>query len=164
MKRTKFHKNYLRSLIQARYFEEKDIDEYRECFHLFASSGLVTSVDELTLIMRSLGLSPTIAELRVYLKQKGNKMKFADFLDIMHVHTKKERIPQEILAAFRGRDPGRTGVIPARDLRHILLRWGECLSPREVDQLFQEANISPRGQVKYEEFVKIVCAPIPDYY
>ena len=33
-----------------------------------------------------------------------------------------------------------------------------------VDQIFREANISPNGVVKYEEFVKIVCAPVPDYY
>jgi len=45
-----------------------------------------------------------------------------------------------------------------------LVKWGEKLSPREVDQIFREANIHPNGQVKYEEFVKIVCAPVPDYY
>jgi calmodulin len=33
-----------------------------------------------------------------------------------------------------------------------------------VDQIFREANIQPNGTVKYEEFVKIVCAPVPDYY
>ena len=33
-----------------------------------------------------------------------------------------------------------------------------------VDQIFREANISTNGMVKYEEFVKIVCAPVPDYY
>jgi Ca2+-binding EF-hand superfamily protein len=33
-----------------------------------------------------------------------------------------------------------------------------------VDQIFREANIQMNGQVKYEEFVKIVCAPVPDYY
>ena len=33
-----------------------------------------------------------------------------------------------------------------------------------MDQIFREANIHPNGMVKYEEFVKIVCAPVPDYY
>ena len=33
-----------------------------------------------------------------------------------------------------------------------------------VDQIFREANIKPNGMVNYEEFVKIVCAPVPDYY
>jgi hypothetical protein len=33
-----------------------------------------------------------------------------------------------------------------------------------VDQLFREANIQMNGVVKYDDFVKIVCAPVPDYY
>ena len=33
-----------------------------------------------------------------------------------------------------------------------------------MDQIFREANIKPNGMVNYEEFVKIVCAPVPDYY
>jgi hypothetical protein len=33
-----------------------------------------------------------------------------------------------------------------------------------VDQVFREAKIPSNGSVKYEQFVKIVCAPIPDYY
>ena len=33
-----------------------------------------------------------------------------------------------------------------------------------VEQIFREANISSHGYVNYQEFVKIVCAPVPDYY
>merc|ERR1711981_737490 len=116
----------------ARYFKETDIDEFRECFYLYARSGQISTMDELT--------------------------------EIMNGHSKKESIPRELLEAFRGMDPQRKGYIPAKDLWHILAKWGEKLSPREVDQIFREANIHPSGQVKYEEFVKIVCAPVPDYY
>ena len=35
------------------------------------------------------------------------------------------------MEAFRGMDPGRKGVIKAKDLWHILVKWGEKLSPRE---------------------------------
>jgi len=93
-------------------------------------------------------------------------MSFADFLEVMHSHHKKEKIPDEILEAFKSMDPTGKGVIPAKELKHILGRWGEKLSPREIDQICREANISsnPNGMVKYADFVKIVCAPIPDYY
>lgn len=33
-----------------------------------------------------------------------------------------------------------------------------------VEQIFREANVSPGGQVQYQDFVKIACAPVPDYY
>lgn len=91
-------------------------------------------------------------------------MSFPDFLDVMHQHSQVEKVPQEILAAFQGHDPRRTGTIPARELRHILLHWGERLSTKEVEQIFREANISNNGMVRYQDFCRIVCAPVPDYY
>ncbi|CAB3379047.1 Hypothetical predicted protein [Cloeon dipterum] len=114
--------------------------------------------------MRSLGMSPTIAELKKYFKEKGGQLAFSDFLDVMHAHSKVEKLPTEVLAAFRANDPKKTGLISAKDLRHILLNWGEKLSVKEVDHIFHEANVGPNGQVRYEDFVKIACAPVPDYY
>lgn len=59
------------------------------------------------------------------------KISFADMLEIMHNHSQKENIPQEILRAFRASDKTKSGRISARELRHILLLWGEKLSPKE---------------------------------
>ena len=63
-------------------------------------------------------------------------MNFPDFLDVMHEHSKVENVAKEILNAFKGHDPHKTGMIPARDLRHILLQWGEKLSPKEGEWEF----------------------------
>merc|ERR1711963_657490 len=98
----------------ARFFREQDIDEFRECFYLYARSGQISTMDELTVIMRCLGMSPTITELKSYMRDKGGKISFADFLEIMHGHSKKESIPRELLEAFRGMDPQRKGYIPAK--------------------------------------------------
>ncbi|XP_047098704.1 calmodulin-like protein 4 isoform X2 [Schistocerca piceifrons] len=125
----------------ARYFREQDIDEFRECFYLFARSGQIRTLDELTIIMRSLGMSPTIQELKKYMKEKGGKMSFAEFLEVMHTHSQAEVLPDEVVAAFQAADPG-----------------------KKVEQIFREANVSHNGQVKYQDFVKIACAPVPDYY
>jgi len=148
----------------ASYFREEDIDEYRECFYLYARSGTVHTMDQLTVIMRSLGMSPTSVELRQYMRDKMGKIAFSDFLEMMHTHSKKENIPKELLDAFRNMDTQKKGTIPAKDLWNILVKWGEKLSAKEADQMFREANIHPNGVVKYEQFVKIVCAPVPDYY
>lgn len=49
--------------------------EFRECFYLNArNNGSIRTLDELSLIMRSLGMSPTISELKKYLKEKGNQL------------------------------------------------------------------------------------------
>jgi len=149
----------------ATFYREQDIDEFRECFYLNArNNGMIKTLDELSLIMRSLGMSPTINELKKYLKDKGGKMSFADLLTVMHEHNQVEKIPDEILDAFRSADPNKTGLVPAKDLRYILAKWGERLSSKEVDHLFREANVSNNGMVKYADFIRIVCAPVPDYY
>lgn len=105
--------------------------------------------------MRSLGLSPTIAELNKYMKDKGNsasiiyfynnvsiisvifplfpggKMSFADFLEVMHLQTRVEDLPKEVIKAFQAADTSHSGTIPARQLAHMLLHWGEQLSSKE---------------------------------
>lgn len=91
-------------------------------------------------------------------------MTFADFLEIMHVHSRLEKLPNEVIDAFKAADPQGKGVISSKELRHLLQEWGECLSPKEVDKIFREANVTPNGVIKYEDFVKIACAPVPDYY
>ncbi|CAB4056757.1 CALM [Lepeophtheirus salmonis] len=122
----------------ARYFKEQDIDEYRECFYLYSRSGLINTVDELGLIMRSLGMSPTLLELKEYMKAKnGGKMNFADFLEVVHKHSSKEDIPKEILDAFRDMDK---------------------LTTQEVDKLFHETNVTSNSKINYENFVKSVYA------
>ncbi|XKL60790.1 hypothetical protein PGB90_007847 [Kerria lacca] len=148
----------------AHYFGEEHIDEFRECFYLFASSGQIRTLDELTIIMRSLGMSPTISELKSYLKEKNGKITFPEFLKVMHTHSQVEKLPAEVIDAFKASDEKKNGLISAKHLRHLLLNWGEQLSNKEVDQIFREATISTNGMVKYEDFVKIACAPNPDYY
>lgn len=58
-------------------------------------------------------------------------MSFADFLDIMHIHSRAEDLPREVIDAFKAADPAKKGTVPARQLRHMLLRWGEQLSAKE---------------------------------
>jgi Ca2+-binding EF-hand superfamily protein len=61
----------------------------------------------------------------------GGQLAFSDFLDVMHAHSQVEKLPTEVLAAFKAADPRRTGLVSAKDLRHILLNWGERLSVKE---------------------------------
>ena len=131
---------------------------------MFARSGQITKLDEITVIMRSLGLSPTINELAHYLRQKNGKIFFSDFLEIVHQHSKVENLPTEVLDAFKADDKGNRGMIRASELRYLLQNWGEQLSSREVDNIFREANVNGDGMIRYSDFVKIACAPVPDYY
>lgn len=79
-----------------KHFTEKDIDSFREAFYLFAKNRnenpiYIRSVDELCVITRSLGLSPTIKEITAYMKKYNNKMSFSDFLEVVHTHSRGKR-------------------------------------------------------------------------
>ena len=45
-----------------------------------------------------------------------------------------------------------------------ILSEGRAFSVGTVEQLFWEAKVNPNGTVKYKDFVKILTAPVPDYY
>lgn len=57
--------------LKARHFSEQEIDGFRDCFYLNCKSGVINDVDQLKFVMRSLGFSPTIDELKRYLEQRG---------------------------------------------------------------------------------------------
>lgn len=75
-----------------------------------------------------------------------------------------EKLPDEILDAFKAFDTKKTGKINARILRSVLSNWGEKLTEREIQAIFREANVNLHGEINYHEFLKIVSAPVPDYY
>lgn len=56
---------------QARFFNEQEIDGFRDCFYLNCKSGVINDLDQLKFVMRSVGFSPTIDELTKYLEQKS---------------------------------------------------------------------------------------------
>lgn len=58
-------------------------------------------------------------------------MSFADFLEVMHLQTRVEELPKEVIDAFRAGDNARSENISARHLAHMLLNWGERLSNKE---------------------------------
>lgn len=80
----------------------------------------------------------------------------------MHTHSVKEKIPDEVVNAFQAMDFSRTGQMATKDFKHILCHWGEKLDTKEFEKLMREANISG-PYFKYQDFIKIICAPIPDY-
>ncbi|XP_077445948.1 calmodulin-like protein 4a isoform X2 [Stigmatopora argus] len=82
---------------------------------------------------------------------------------MMHRQMQQEDPKTEILEAFRMTDKQKKGHIQASELRAKLTMLGEKLTGKEVDELFQEANINSSGVVNYEEFTEMVTLPPVDY-
>ncbi|XP_025084183.1 calmodulin-like protein 4 [Pomacea canaliculata] len=150
----------------ARFFSEAKIEEFKECFNFHARLDYITREGDLSIIMRSLGYSPTREEIASYYAKyatSDGRIDFAIFLDIMHSHSRVENCQKELLDALMAQDRNHTGYVNAADIRHILTNTGEHLSRNEVDTLFRESGIPTSGQVKITDFVQSVMTPSPDY-
>lgn len=49
----------------------------------------------------------------------------------MHNHCRVEKLPDEILAAFKANDRQHSGTIHSKHLKHLLQGWGEHLNSKE---------------------------------
>ncbi|XP_072000663.1 calmodulin-like protein 4 isoform X3 [Engystomops pustulosus] len=120
--------------------------EFKECFNLYdkKGKGKIPAQDLLT-VMRCLGACPTPIEVNRHLQQK------------------QEDPENEILVAMLMTDRQKKGKVPLAELKAKLTRMGEKLTPEEVDDLFRDAEVGPDGMVKYEDFVRKITVPPPDY-
>jgi calmodulin len=146
-------------------FSESDIEEFRDCFSLNTKDKTITSTEQLLTIMRSLAFSPTTTEAQKYFAehQKDSRIDFATFVTILDKHSKLEKCQQDIIDAFKAHDPNGIGVVPAAELHHILTQFGDKMANSEVEKLFRDAGVQSRGQVRYDEIIKVLLTPLPDY-
>ncbi|XP_076781837.1 calmodulin-like protein 4 isoform X2 [Arvicanthis niloticus] len=97
------------------------------------------------------------------INDKHGELDFSTFLTIMHMQIKQEDPKKEILLAMLMADKEKKGYIMASELRSKLMKLGEKLTHKEVDDLFKEAGIEPNGQVKYDTFIQRITLPVRDY-
>ncbi|XP_059861695.1 calmodulin-like protein 4 isoform X4 [Delphinus delphis] len=152
----------------AKFLSQDQINEYKECFSLYDKQqrGKMKATD-LLMVMRCLGASPTPGEVQRHLQTHGidrnGELDFSTFLTIMHMQIKQEDPEKEILLAMLMADKEKKGYIMASELRSKLMKLGEKLTHKEVDDLFREADIEPHGKVKYDEFIRKITIPVQDY-
>ncbi|XP_036432256.1 calmodulin-like protein 4 [Colossoma macropomum] len=145
----------------AKFLSHDQINEFKECFSLYdkKQKGRIKAQD-LIVVMRCLGCSPTLTEVDRHLKMhnidRSGELDFSTFLTMMHEQLKQESPEEEIMKALRVMDKQKNGFILASDLRAKLTALGEKLTDQEVDELFSEAGVGNDECIYYEEFAKMV--------
>ncbi|XP_071961863.1 calmodulin-alpha-like [Antedon mediterranea] len=145
-------------------FTEEQIAEFKEAFFLFDKNedgGPTITPKELGTIMRSLGESPTEAELKDMIDEVvdhdfDSTIDFQEFLTIMAEKLKDTDTEEEIRIAFSVFDKDSSGYISAAELRHVMANLGEKLTDDKVNEMIRDAGIDGDGQVYYEQFVKVI--------
>ena len=143
----------------AESIDSEKIAEYKECFNLYDqdNDGLI-SPDQVLVVMRSLGQSPTVREVNRLLAKTGKtKINFPEFLELMWQFTQKPRnAEQEIYTGFQMYDKEKTGRVSVKDLKHILTRTGEKLTSEELDFMLKNLGVGKgTTHVKYADIAKL---------
>lgn len=157
--RRQFYKNTLTQYENTK-LSASQLDELKEAFVIFdRDNDNKINMQELATVMRSIGFSPTQADLQAIQQEYGNRL--LDIGEVQNVISRRAPPPEtedSVRDAFRIFDKDGTGYVSASELRHVLTHLGEKLSDEEVDEMIREADITGDGQVNYDHFVNILCS------
>ncbi|KAK0207222.1 calmodulin, partial [Armillaria fumosa] len=129
--------------------------EFKGAFSMFDKDGdgIITSA-EIGTVMRSLGHSPTDAELKAIITQVDRdgdgKIDFQEFIAFMEKRAGGDW-DAELKLAFKVLDKDGNGTITAIDLKEVMASLeGERLTDAELDYMIREADLDGNGEIDYE--------------
>ncbi|XP_030154954.1 calcium-binding protein 5 isoform X3 [Lynx canadensis] len=139
---------------------QDEIEELREAFLEFDKDrdGFISCKD-LGNLMRTMGYMPTEMELTELGQQirmnLGGRVDFDDFVELMTPKLLAETAGmigvQEMRDAFKEFDTNGDGEITLGELQQAMQRLlGEKLTPREISEVVQEADVNGDGTVDFE--------------
>jgi len=140
---------------------QEDLNEIKDCFTLYDTDadGKI-SCDQLGLVIRSLGQTPTEAEVDDIARNmiRGPSFGLPELLQVMaRFMGDKTNKKDEIRESFSVLDRDGTGSISAAELRHVLTNIGEKLTDQEVDDMIRVVELDRDGQINCEDMVRLMC-------
>lgn len=145
---------------KGRLTEEK-VAEFRCAFDLFDEDhdGYITA-EELGKVIRSLGQTPSIDDLKEMIKEvdkDGNgTIEFDEFLTLMECKMKDDDSEEELMEAFKVFDKGNLGLISKNDIKQVMKMMGEILTQEELDDLMDQWDQDKDGLLNFDEFKKMM--------
>ena len=116
------------------------------------------SREEVGILYRGLGQTPTDAELGDLLEGVGEKTDLSGFKQFFVTNYKTPLTEEQLIEAFRVFDPTRSGKVTTARFREIVTGLGDALSEAEVEEIIKAARIDPRGSIDYAAFASLITA------
>ncbi|CAD5207239.1 unnamed protein product [Bursaphelenchus okinawaensis] len=113
--------------------------------------------------MRSLGHVPTVGETVEYMKEKGPRIEFPKFLEIIHHENQRKIDPVwECAQCFKALDTRKTGYLSRSEFFSLLTRFGEKMDPIEVEMSLQRMGMCGYGlKIPIEQLIHHISGPAP---
>lgn len=140
---------------------EEQIADFKEAFSLFDKDGDgIIKISELALLIRSLNQNPTESEIRDMIieidSQQTGILDFPEFISLMARRIKDVNPEEELREAFQVLDSNKLGFINGNELFHYVSKLGEKFTEDEAKQMIKEADPDGSGQIRYEDFIKML--------
>jgi len=138
-------------------------EDFKEAFSLFDKDGDGTvSTRELVVVMRSIGLNPSLDEIQHMMDEivpgNGGNIGLDDFMELMAKKIKETEMQDELKEVFKTFDRDGKGYYNLADLRAMVYQYGERMSDEEIKKMFLEQDTNKNRQITYDEFLKIIRA------
>jgi Ca2+-binding protein (EF-Hand superfamily) len=147
----------------ADHLTSEQIAEIKETFSLFDKGGVGTiTLDEMGIIVRALGQTPSQAELEIMKKEadpdESGRVDYPEFLSVFAKYQKEPVSEQEIMNSFEELDDLKKGTITIKKLRYLMSTCGEILTEEEIQKMIHYANPDHEGFINYRDFVKLMMS------
>jgi Ca2+-binding EF-hand superfamily protein len=139
--------------------DKSDVDRLWESFRIFDTDGSgAISPAELAVVMRSLGQSPTDAQVRGLIEEVdtdgSGHIDFGEFTTLMLARYGDRRSRLELAFAVFDRDG--SGRITAEEMGGVMSQVG--LTARELDEMIKEVDVDGDGSIGFDEFCQLAQA------
>ncbi|CAM0954890.1 unnamed protein product [Alopecurus aequalis] len=140
---------------------KEQAEECKEIFDLFDEDedGRIAA-GELVTALRSLGQNVDEAEARQFLEDagaaEGASIDLAMFLAVAARKANASVSAKGLAEYLDAFDDDGTGVIPAEQLRQVMMAHGDRLTEEEADELVRKADPRGEGRVQVKELVKVL--------
>lgn len=162
----------------ADVFSQDQTSKFRLVFEQFDKSGDGNiSAKELRNVLRQLGQNADTKSckkiIKMYDKNKSNRMEFKEFLDMManvfqyhlcnpeassETKTANAERKAKIEDLFNSLDADESGYIDADEIVKLTESLGEKLTLEEVHEMIEQVDKDGDGKVNKEEFVRLMAS------
>lgn len=114
---------------------------------------------QLKFAMRALGFEPKMEEIKRLTEQTATEdghIARQDFVNLMVHRLTEKNVNEEILKAFQLFDSQHKGKITVEDLERVADELGEQLTPEELAEMIEEADLDGDKAVDSLEFLRIM--------
>lgn len=143
------------------HFSQREINYYKDVFGFFEKANTETCyTSDLGLAMRAGGILVTELEVMTLTKRidpyRKGTIDFNDYQMCVYQMSQKDTSESKIKDCLGPLDKDGNGYINQRELRHLVTKFGECLTEKEIEAFMEYFTILPNNCIRLDDVVDVL--------